>query len=146
MATDRNFEFENERENGDMAVEGTWAFPMPQPGERMLHAWVVDDCAYVLIALGLEAGEEYHIKIYGYSIEGMVDEWAAASPGPWDELRQQLDAEMARLAGYWFGRLRQVDLTESADWRVTLRVALGDGIIQVGRMDSSGGMFGEQAA
>ncbi len=136
----------SEHENGDLVVEGTWSFPMPRPGERMLHAWVVDDCAYVLIALGLEAGEEYHIKIYGYSIDGTMDEWAAASPGPWPELRQQLDAEMARLADYWFGRLRQADLSDAADWRAALRVALGDGIIQVGRLDSAGDLFGEQAA
>ena len=136
----------NEHGNGDLLVEGSWAFPMPHAGERMLHAWVVDDCSYVLIALGLEAGEEYHVRMYGYDMDGMVDEWAAASPGPWPELCRQIDAEMARLAAYWFGRLRQADLSEAADWRRSLDVVLSDGIIQVGRMDGAADGTEQQAA
>lgn len=144
MVADRNTG--NNYDHSELIIEGAWAFPMPHAGERLLHAWVVDDCAYVLITLGLEAGEEYHVRMYGYDMDGMVDEWASVSPGPWPELCRQLDAEMAELANYWFGRLRQADLSEAADWRVSLRVVLGDGIVQVGRMDAAGDRPEQQAA
>ncbi|MCX6020460.1 MAG: hypothetical protein NTZ05_01790 [Chloroflexi bacterium] len=122
--------------DAEAAVERTWTFPHPEPDERVLHAWVIDQCHYVLIALAVAldaAGPEaaYRLRVFGYTPSGETDQWTAASPGPWDTLRAKVNEEMASLAAVWSGRLRQADLSVSLEWYDTMADVLADGIVQV---------------
>ena len=117
---------------------GEWVLPQPGPGETALHAWVVDNCPYVMVGFLLTYGEVYRLRMFGYDPAGQRDEWAAESNAPFADLLEVLAQEMRRLAGSWGGRLRSVDLRDG-DWAALLRDTLAGGIVQVVPAEDEGG-------
>lgn len=110
---------------------GPWNLPAPSPGEEAKFGWCIDGCPYILFALVVRHGQVYRLHMFGYDPYGKRDEWAAESNTPFADLQAIMTAEMQRLAEFWGGRLRCVEVADAAAYADAVQTALAGGIVQL---------------